>query len=84
MALQQRVQKTQVWVIVEVVTSCLNPFVSTYVMNQSRGHWLLLDALTITIAFTMSMEVVLLPLFGGLEILIHLRVRSLFCIEICS
>ncbi len=37
-------------------------------MNQSRGHWLLLDALTITIAFTLSMEITLLPLFGGPKI----------------
>jgi hypothetical protein len=66
--LPQKVQKAQVWAVVEVVTSCLNPFVSTYVMNQSRGHWLLSNALKTTIAFTMSMEATLLPLSHGPEI----------------
>ncbi len=56
------------WVVVEVVTSCLNPFVSTYVMKQSRGHWLLLNILIIAIALTMSMETTLMPLFGEPEI----------------
>ncbi len=50
MALQQRMPKAQVWVVVEVVTSCLNSIVSRCVMNQSRGNWLLLDTLTTTIA----------------------------------
>ncbi len=68
MALQQRVQKAQVWDVVEVITSCLNLFVSTYVMNQSRGHWMLLDSLTITIALIVSMEAALLPLSGRPEI----------------
>jgi hypothetical protein len=75
--------KAQVWVVVEVVTFCLNPIVSTCVMNQSRGHWLLSNALTIVIALIVNMETTLLPLFGGLEILIHLKVKSLFCIKIC-
>jgi len=38
-ALQQRVPKAQLWAIVEAITSTLNFVVSTYVMNQSRGHW---------------------------------------------
>jgi len=83
MALQQRMPKAQVWAVVEVVTSCLNPIVSTCVMNQSRGHWLLSNALTIVIALIVNMETTLLPLFGGPEILIHLKVKSLSCIKIC-
>jgi len=55
-ALQQRVPKAQVWVVAKVVTSCLNLVVSACVMNQSKGHWLLLNALTIAIALTMFME----------------------------
>lgn len=35
--LQRRVPKAQVWAIV-VVISCLNPMVTTCVMNQFRGH----------------------------------------------
>jgi hypothetical protein len=38
-ALQQRMSKTQVWVIVEAITSCLNSIVSACVMNQSKSHW---------------------------------------------
>jgi hypothetical protein len=79
MALQQKMPKAQVWVVVKVVTFCLNRIVSTFVMNQSRGHWLLLDALTIVITLIVNMEATL-PLFGGLGILTHLKVRSLFCI----
>jgi hypothetical protein len=40
----------------------LNLVVSTCVMNQNRGQWLLLDALTTTITFTMEMEATLLQL----------------------
>jgi hypothetical protein len=50
------------WVIVEAITYMLNPIVLACVMNQSKGwgHWLLLDALTIAITFTMEMEIALL------------------------
>jgi hypothetical protein len=44
--LQQRLPKAQVWAIDEVITSTLNPVVLACVMNYSKGHWLLLDALT--------------------------------------
>ncbi len=37
MILHQRVPKAQGWVIVEVVTKCLNLMVITCVMNQSRA-----------------------------------------------
>jgi len=51
-----------VWVIVETITFTLNLVISNYVMNQSRGHWLLLNALTTSITLTMEMEVALLEL----------------------
>jgi hypothetical protein len=51
-----------VWVIVEAITFTLNLVVSTYVMNQSRGHWLLSNALTTSITRTVEMEVALLEL----------------------
>jgi hypothetical protein len=50
------------WAIVEVVTFALNPIVSTCVLNQSRGHWLLSNTLTITITLNMNMEVELLEM----------------------
>jgi hypothetical protein len=46
MTLQQWVPKTQVWAITEAITYCLNIVVNACVMNQSRGCWLLSDALT--------------------------------------
>jgi hypothetical protein len=48
------------WAIVQVVTSYLNHVVSTCAMNQSRGHWLLLNALTIVITLPINMEAKLL------------------------
>ncbi len=79
MALQQRMLKAQVWAIIEVITSYLNSIVSTCVMNQSRSHWLLSDTLTITIAFTINMEITLFPCFTGLEIFESFENEILVC-----
>ncbi len=68
MVLQQRVPKIQVWIVVKVTTSCLNFVVSTCVMNESKGHWLLSDTLTTAIALIINMEAALLLLSGGLKI----------------
>jgi hypothetical protein len=43
-ALQQKVPKVEVWAIAKAFTSILNKIVIAYVMNQSRGHWLLFVA----------------------------------------
>jgi hypothetical protein len=51
------------WAIVEVVTTCLNLVVTTYVLNQSKGQWLLSDALVIIINLIMAMEFRLDPKF---------------------
>jgi hypothetical protein len=48
-ALQQKVVKAQTWVVTKVITSTLNHVVTTCVMNQSHGHWLLLNVLTIAL-----------------------------------
>jgi hypothetical protein len=83
-ALKRIISKAQVLAIVEAITSTLNHVVSTCVMNQSRGHWLLSDALTLTITFTMEMEAQLLELSVGLEIFdlfeveIHLLHKSMW------
>jgi hypothetical protein len=55
-ALQQRALKAQVWAIAEAITFTLNLVAYACVMNQSRGHWLLSNALTISITLTMEME----------------------------
>ncbi len=57
MVLQHRVLKAQVWAVAKVVTFALNLIVSTCVLNQSKGHWLSLDALPIIITLTMNMEI---------------------------
>jgi hypothetical protein len=82
MILQQKIPKAQVWVLTKVIISCLNHVVLTYVMNQSRGHWLLFDVLT-TITFPMNMEVELL-LLVGLKSLTHMKLRAFSCKEICG
>ncbi len=55
--LQQRVCKAEVWAIVETFTSILNCVVSTCVMNQSQGCWLLFDVLNTCINLTVTLEV---------------------------
>jgi hypothetical protein len=48
------------WATVKIVTFILNHVVLACVMNQFKGHWLLLDTLTTPVAFIMTMEVELL------------------------
>jgi len=57
-----------VWVVIEVVTYTLNPIVSTCVLNQFRGSWLLSNTLTIIITLIMNMEVELLEMVSLLEL----------------
>ncbi len=86
-ALQQIIPKAQVWVIHEVITSTLNHIVLTYVMNQnqSKGHWLFLDVLIITIAIITEMEVLHCCSFlMGLKCLTHLKLKSSFCKTTCA
>jgi hypothetical protein len=71
MVLQQKIPKAQVWALTKLIISCLNHVVLACVMNQSRGHWLLSNALT-TITFTMNMEAKLL-LLVGLKSLTHMK-----------
>ncbi len=48
--------KAQVWAIAKIITFALNLVVSACVFNQSKGHQLLLNALTTTITFIANME----------------------------
>jgi ABC-type transporter MlaC component len=61
-----------VWAIVKVLTSCLNPVVMTYVMNQSCGHWLLCNVLffAITLIIKLQSELVeMVQISNGIEVL---------------
>jgi hypothetical protein len=62
--------------IPKTITFTLNHVILAYVMNQSRDHWFLSYVLT-TITFTMNMEVILLQLSIGHEILDLLEVKIL-------
>ncbi len=42
---------------------------SVYVMNQSRGHWFLFDALTTIVSISFNMEAKVVGLGDGSEIL---------------
>jgi hypothetical protein len=56
-----------VWVVVEAITFALNFVISTCVLNQSKGQWML-NALIIVITLTMNMEVDLLQLYSSFEV----------------
>jgi len=45
MALQNHVHSPKMWAICEVVMIFLSPTIYGCVLNQSQGHWLLVDAL---------------------------------------
>jgi hypothetical protein len=48
--------KTKVWKITNAITTVSNLIVVACVMNKSKGHWLLFDALTTYIVPTFNME----------------------------
>jgi len=54
--LQQRVHKVKVWEAIEAITNVVNHVATTCVMNWSRGHWLLSNALMTPIALIVYME----------------------------
>jgi hypothetical protein len=47
-----RVPPPLTWHICRIIVDYLGPIVSTYILNQLKGHWLLSDALK----FAISME----------------------------
>ncbi len=51
--------------IVKVVIQCLNSMVTTCVMNYSKGHWLLSNALVCVINLVIDIKSKLDPLSGG-------------------
>jgi hypothetical protein len=44
------------WDIAKAITSCLNPMATSCVMNQSHVHWLLSNALIITITLIVKFQ----------------------------
>ncbi len=56
------------WVITKAIISVLNLVVTTCVMNQSQGHWLLSNALSTCIAPIVNMEVKFEQVFDGIEV----------------
>jgi hypothetical protein len=64
-----------VWAIVENIITYLNHVVSACVMNQSKGHWLLFDALNTIINLTMALEFEPNPLLMGVKRLINLMLN---------
>jgi hypothetical protein len=51
LALLSRITTSQVWAIVEIIVSILNPIISSCVLNRHHGYWLLNDALANAITF---------------------------------
>jgi len=49
--------------IAKIVSTCLHLVVIAYVLNQSKGYWLLFDALMTVINLIMAMEFQLDPKF---------------------
>jgi hypothetical protein len=45
------------WYIFQVIVNGLSPIVSTYVFNQSKGHWLLSDVLDSTISICLKLNI---------------------------
>ncbi|KAJ7552447.1 hypothetical protein O6H91_06G055400 [Diphasiastrum complanatum] len=55
LALQSRVPSPQIWAIAGAVSSTLIPVVKRCVLNQTRGYWLLSDALVAALKLCMQM-----------------------------
>jgi hypothetical protein len=45
-----------VWDIAKAITSCLKPMATSYVMDQSHVHWVLSNALIITITLIVKLQ----------------------------
>ncbi len=67
--LHQQIPKTQVWVVAKAIISYLNFIMITCMMNQSRGHWLLSNALTIIVNISFKVEVEAMGLGDRFEII---------------
>ncbi len=75
LTLQQKILKAQVHAIIEVVIQGLNFMVTTCVMNYSKGHQLLSNALVSIINLIIDMKYKLNPFFDGNEFFYQFRVE---------
>jgi hypothetical protein len=51
-----KVPSPQVWAIAQIVAHAFGPVVQQRVLNQSRGYWLLSDALVVAISLVCPMR----------------------------
>jgi hypothetical protein len=49
-----RVPPPLTWHIYRIIVDSFGPIVSTYILNQFKGHWLLSDALNSTISMSLK------------------------------
>jgi hypothetical protein len=45
------------WHICQIIVNSFSPIVTTHVLNQSRGHWLLSDAFNSTISIILKLKI---------------------------
>jgi hypothetical protein len=51
-----RVPPLRTWQISQIIVDCLSPIVSTCILNQSHGHWLLSDVLHFVISMSLKLK----------------------------
>jgi hypothetical protein len=45
-----------IWHRSQIIVNILSPIVTIYILNQSRGHWFLSDALQIAISMSLKLK----------------------------
>jgi hypothetical protein len=80
LSLYEQILKAQVWAFAKTIHACLNRslVMNACVMNQSKGHWLLFDALSIAINLIVALESKLDLLAKGVKHLIYLMLNFTF------
>jgi len=51
-----RVPPPLTWHTSQIIVDVLSSIISAYVLNESRGHWLLFDALNVIIIMSLKFE----------------------------
>ncbi len=80
LCLYEQVLKAQMWAFVKTILACLNKslVMNACVMNQSKGYWLLFDALNITTNLIVALESKLDFFAKGVKHLIYLMLNFTF------
>ena len=84
LSLQAQIPSPQTWVIAEAVAITLSPVVTSCVLNQSRGYWLLSDALHATLNTTLCFQQDILTSAAFLNVQLaagdfDVKLRLLYC-----